>query len=63
MPHLRSKRMSDTTNNPQSQERELRESGWLKAVAPPHALSRPAGLPPKPTPQPAPAPTNTAPEE
>jgi hypothetical protein len=46
-----------------TQERELRESGWLKAVAPPQVMIRPAGLPPKPAPQPAPAPTNTTTEE
>ena len=56
--------MNDNTTIPRPpQERELRESGWLKAVAPPQVMIRPAGLPPKPAPQPAPAPTNTTTEE
>lgn len=37
---------------------ELKHGGWRKPVAPPTAVSRPAGLPPKPTPPARPADEN-----
>jgi hypothetical protein len=39
--------MNSEHNNPSTDDRSLRESGWHKAVAPPKAATRPAGAPRK----------------